>query len=41
MKHYIIYDNNWYIDARNMEAVQSGGSREKFYIYSYKKTSNF
>jgi len=41
MKHYIIYDNNWYIDARNMEAVQSGGSREKFYIFSYKKTSNF
>ena len=50
MNHYIFYDNRgWYIDARRMNPgnagnVQSGGSLSKnlsYYIFSYKKTSNF
>jgi len=47
MKYYIDYDNkNWYIDARKMNSytLQSGGSLSKklsYYIFSYKKTSNF
>jgi hypothetical protein len=50
MKYYIFYDNrDWFIDSRRINAanpsnVQSGGSLSKnlsYYIFSYKKTSNF
>jgi len=47
MKYYIFYDNrDWFIDARRMNSanVQTGGSLSKnlsYYIFSYKKTSNF